>query len=69
MRKYYEKTMPLNDGEEITTALKMDRTTRDYTDFTDKCELISDEKFIREDDKFQKNIIFANIKKSEIIVI
>lgn len=56
MRKYYEKTMPLNDGEEITTALKMDRTTRDYTDFTDKCELISDEKFIREDDKFQKNM-------------
>lgn len=56
IRQYYEETMPLNDGEEITTALKMDRTTRDYTDFTDKCELISDEKFIREDDKFQKNM-------------
>ena len=56
MRQYYEETMPLSDGEKITTALKMDRTTRDYTDFTDRCELISDEKIVREDDKFQKNM-------------
>ena len=55
MRQYYEETMPLNEGEEITTALKMDRTTRDYMDFVDKCELISDEKFLREDDKFQQD--------------
>ena len=55
MRQYYEETMPLNNGAEITTALKMERTTRDYIDFVEKCELISDEKFIREDDKFQRN--------------
>lgn len=55
MRQYYEETMPLNNGAEITTALKMERTTRDYIDFIEKCELISDEKFIREDDKFQQN--------------
>ena len=55
MRQYYEETMPLNNGSEITTALKMERTTRDYIDFVEKCELISDEKFIREDDKFQRN--------------
>lgn len=56
MRQYYEETMPLSDGEKITTALKMERTTRDYLDFVDKCKLISDEKFVREDDKFQKNM-------------
>lgn len=55
MRQYYEETMPLNNGAEITTALKMERTTRDYIDFIEKCELISDEKFVREDDKFQQN--------------
>lgn len=55
MRQYYEETMPLNNGAEITTALKMERTTRDYIDFVEKCELISDEKFVREDDKFQQN--------------
>lgn len=55
MRQYYEETMPLNNGAEITTALKMERTTKDYIDFVEKCELISDEKFVREDDKFQQN--------------
>ena len=55
MRQYYEETMPLNNGAELTTALKMERTTRDYIDFIEKCELISDEKFVREDDKFQQN--------------
>lgn len=55
MRQYYEETMPLNNGAEITTALKMERTTRDCIDFVEKCELISDEKFVREDDKFQQN--------------
>ena len=56
MRQYYEETMPLNEDEKITTTFKMERTTTDYLDFVDKCELISDEKFVREDDEFKRNM-------------